>query len=455
MVETTQQRYSIPEYNRLSELSEARFNGVKFFVRTENLTSAGPRIIIHEYLNSDVLFVEDIGQIPNRFSIDAFIHGEYWFEDYQNLLNALNETGPKVLILPTFGTIEAAYAGQYSIDHSHTNIGEVRFRLNFIVGEVEPPFVSDFNETSDIISAGDTFRSRLQEAFENLWEAYETISGITQGIYDITRAGSRIINEYRNFMQSGPLGELLNLVTIGSASIGNLVTLPEDLAAIFIAGNDQVLGAFSTISIGLENGFETAMNMTYYGSTLSTNLVDIEEGRSGQEDTNIGDFDVPLWPEDTEERRVRNNNRLLMVNMVRTNSLVLAYEQATQIEYQTDTQIDAVRSQLEAAYKQLIITDTDNTPELIQNVQEVRESINTVRTRTNNFLQQQEQQVFTVSDLNLKVPTPASVLAYRLYAEDIDSTEDLFNRSIELASLNPNQRTDLMIGDVNIFKSSS
>ncbi|MEM7674700.1 MAG: DNA circularization N-terminal domain-containing protein, partial [Myxococcota bacterium] len=115
------------------QLSAASFKGVQFFVRSEEQTDNGRRIVLHEYPNSDTRFVEDLGLVPTKFSVDAFVFGENYQDAQRELESVLNEEGPGQLILPTFGGFEA-YALPYTVSAGQTEVGEVKFKLSFALG---------------------------------------------------------------------------------------------------------------------------------------------------------------------------------------------------------------------------------------------------------------------------------------------------------------------------------
>src|SRR3989304_6773530 len=104
-------------------LAQASWRGVVFSVRSEDLPSGGRKTALHEFPNSDERFVEDLGEIPQRFTVTAFVHGLDWLERGQALENALRTAGPGRLVLPTFGAW-TVWALPYSKTASQTSVGD-------------------------------------------------------------------------------------------------------------------------------------------------------------------------------------------------------------------------------------------------------------------------------------------------------------------------------------------
>ena len=76
-----------------SQLLPSSFRGVSFKIRGEVLPEEGRKIVLHEYVNSSARFVEDLGGIPSRFQVNAFVHGVDFRERSDALRAALNTKG--------------------------------------------------------------------------------------------------------------------------------------------------------------------------------------------------------------------------------------------------------------------------------------------------------------------------------------------------------------------------
>lgn len=426
----------------------ASFRGVEFRVRNEIQTNGGRRLILHEYLNSNTVFIEDIGEIPPKFSVDAFVHGSDWLEKKDALIQALNAEGSGRLILPSFGALEVK-AFDYSVDQSQTSLGEVRFSLSFAVGRRLPGPTATLKTAEDVFQSGDNARSVLQDVLEDNWKIPETQNNALTAIYDWTSVSTDILTATRNLLTSGVIGETRAAVNNFVTSLPNLINLPTTLAQRIGAGVSGDLGIFSLISAGLIGGSGLVVMTEFcsFGSGLHSNSIDIRNDVPNENNTIIGDFNIPLWEENTFQRIDRNDNRLSAVNFARVNAMVIAYEQAAAREYSTAVEIQNAREELESIHDQLMRIDVQNR-DILQSDPNVREAVEDVRISSLEILEQKEQRTFVLTEVNYGAPTSAFLIAYNLYAEKLNTVQDLEDRSILVRGLNPEQKTDQMSGDI-------
>ena len=76
------------------------------FVLDAGETHAGRRVAIHEYPYRDTIWVEDLGKLPRRFNITAFLVGDDVYSQRDALVNACEQAGPGTLVHPTMGTVQ-------------------------------------------------------------------------------------------------------------------------------------------------------------------------------------------------------------------------------------------------------------------------------------------------------------------------------------------------------------
>lgn len=76
------------------------------FVLDSGDTAAGRRVAIHEYPYRDDAWAEDLGKLPRRFTIQAFIVGDDVYQQRDAMLRACEEAGTGTLVHPTLGSIQ-------------------------------------------------------------------------------------------------------------------------------------------------------------------------------------------------------------------------------------------------------------------------------------------------------------------------------------------------------------
>lgn len=90
-------------------LRPASFRGVPFQVDDEG--TFGRRVQVHEYPNRDKPYTEDLGRAARRFTINAYLVGDDFFEVRDRLIVAIDTPGPGTLVHPYYGEIAVCIDG--------------------------------------------------------------------------------------------------------------------------------------------------------------------------------------------------------------------------------------------------------------------------------------------------------------------------------------------------------
>lgn len=114
----------------LSTLWYASFKGVPFWVETDE-EEGSRRVVIHQFPNRDDPFLEDLGEGPRRFSIDAYVAGDLADLQASGLGSQLTTLGPGVLVLPAHGPLFVRCV-EWSRNRSKDQHGKVAFTAKFI-----------------------------------------------------------------------------------------------------------------------------------------------------------------------------------------------------------------------------------------------------------------------------------------------------------------------------------
>ena len=423
----------------------ADFKGVPFSVRSEEIPNVGRRIIIHEYLNSDQRTPEDIGLIPDRFTVPAFVHGINFLAESDALRAALNSEGPGILNLPTFGRVEA-FALPYTVRTSQTAVGEIEFELSFVLGQPQLGPARSEKQLEDLFRETDDARGNVQLVLSLLWDKPETTLGLLASRYDVVQSMLRIENDYRPLLTDPTSDAWLNLITGTALSAPLLITSGLLLANGLIQNTKAQPGAWQSTSESIQQGaaLGIALEGTNFGEDLSIqidNLLDPFESEDVMTDA------PNFWPTDTVERNLRNEDRALLISVFRINSLLLAYEQAAAQDYETESEIVDTRALLHDAYERVIRSAV--TP--LEEDSRVVTTVNTARFTALEILERKSQFTPRITALTLVSVHSALSLAYTLYAEEFTEVEQLVDKSVELSALNPDISISRFVGDVSIF----
>lgn len=428
---------------RLKQLLPASWKGIPFFIRSEMLTEGGRRIVLHDYPNSSERFVEDIGALPPKFSITAFVTGDDFIDRAGQLERALQEPGKGRLSMPTFGA-RSLFALPYKKDASQTNVGEIRFDLEFVAGRTVSGPSAAPKTTQTVYAQGDAAREQIATALEDVWITPTGTANVIASQYDLEQFTAAVDELSAVVNNNAAINKLTKSIGANSQQI---VRTPSVLADTFIRG------LWQSVSVGLSDGagLSTLSAVTKFGSQLSLSLSDIKNA-SVPAGNNADSDVIPLWRPTTAGRAERNQNRLSLINAGRVASLVSAYEQAADATYSTDIEIEEARLALATEHQRLMRDDTEDKT-LIQSQAAVRRTVENVRVSALDVLDQKEQSAYTLTDIDNITPISAFILSYNLYAEQITTIDDLTARGLEIRALNPTQPADKLSDSVTVLQS--
>ena len=120
------------------ELRTASFRGVIFYVAEGSLT-AGRRLARHEYPQRDVPWLEDMGKRAREYKIDAYVIGDDYMRERDDLLNAIEAPGAGALVHPWHGS-KTVTVSECSLTESTQYGGMAKFAITFVeAGERQAP----------------------------------------------------------------------------------------------------------------------------------------------------------------------------------------------------------------------------------------------------------------------------------------------------------------------------
>lgn len=445
----------------LQDLLPASFNGVEFMIRNEVLPNEGRRIVLHEYPNSNERFVEDLGQLPSLFRLQAFVHGSDAAARRDALATALNAGGVGRLVLPSFGARDV-YALPYSIETDQKNIGEFRFSLEFAVGRPAAGPSLAQRDLQEVYDLGDVARQAIENQLSSVWETPSDAANAAVAAYDLGQAIDGAINELPNNLTTELTGNVQRIQQSVERSSFSLVRSGQSLANTLIGTNISGQGSdgfWQSFSIGFsdilgpnplggDSIFSGLLSLMQFGSGLTLRLSDL----SGDfVDTNAPVGTVALWPRDTAGRNERDNNRLRIVNTQRVNALIAGYEVIAARDYRTQDDISAARQSIEAEHD-ILMRDATEDETIIQSTPAVRTAVENVRLASLQVLEQKRNQTFDITTFNRGVAGSAFVEAYRLYGEDFTTSQALVDRTFEIRDLNPKQSAVAMVGEITALR---
>ena len=118
------------------QMQQATFKGVPFYWKKLR-TKLGKDSVSHEYAGSSRRFVEDMGQFPKVFTIEAEIGGgDAYLNNKQALEAAISSEGAGLLVHPTYGQVQCMAKPATCVE-SLEEVGIAKYTLTFEKTELE------------------------------------------------------------------------------------------------------------------------------------------------------------------------------------------------------------------------------------------------------------------------------------------------------------------------------
>jgi prophage DNA circulation protein len=150
------------------DLLPATFRNIPFKVEDED-GSFGRRVQTHEYPNRDKPYTEDLGRGTRRFSITAYLVGDDYMEQRNNLIAAIEQAGPGMLVHPYYGEMPVCIDGDIRVSHSGRDGRMCKLSLQFVeAGELSFPTAGAATEqklVSSCTAVDDCIESAFSDGF--------------------------------------------------------------------------------------------------------------------------------------------------------------------------------------------------------------------------------------------------------------------------------------------------
>ena len=188
------------------QLQPGSWRGVGFVLDAGD-TAAGRRVAIHEYPYRDEAWAEDLGKLPRRFSIQAFMVGDDCYQQRDDMLRAAEQPGAGTLVHPTLGSIQCVLL-EFACADRRERGRVVELQFTFIVaGDVLYPGAS-VATTQAVTSAAaklttasaSDLGSTLQRIGGAVKSAYQTVSHYGAIAMSVVGDASRIFNSVRGLV---------------------------------------------------------------------------------------------------------------------------------------------------------------------------------------------------------------------------------------------------------------
>jgi prophage DNA circulation protein len=429
-----------PPYNNpLDKLAVAKFRKTEFLVANEAESNRGRKTAIHDYPNSGKRLVQDLGQLPSTFDVTAVVSGEAFLSKAIVLKNALDQKGVGVLVLPHLGALNVV-ALPYNVDYSHKSVGVIRFTLKFTLSNTTEVPAKALASAQDVIQKADEAREASQEKFAANYKKPIGETSFIKAALAATSAVSTIIKDYSSELIVAN-AQIQGIVRDFQSDVSSIIVDPQLLAEKLIYGNTNLAnGLFASLSnllIGPEETLPQERN-----PIVQKVLSGIKFGQYA--------FTMSLWPNDTGDRIDRNVNRVVIVESVWVNTLLVAFEVAASYDYDTTEDIIGVTTALEEAYTTVMLSGDPQS--IYANDNDFKILIDDVKATCFDVLDQKLQQAYSISEYYVGGTQSIMGLTYRLYAENFLTVDQLQDFAENIVVLNTDQIPTEFSGNSNVFE---
>jgi hypothetical protein len=207
------------------------------------------------------------------------------------------------------------------------------------------------------------------------------------------------------------------------ANINDLVRDPVAYAAELF--NDGLLGEVFGSVLASRETLAALSELCRIGYNLPIDFKSIEDELLTNAERS---FLIPEFADDALYRITANKNRLLITNSLRLSLYAIYLQNAAANEYDTDEDIADVIQDIDDIYEGVVLDDSIDPLAALE--------IDTCRIETIKVLETKLLITPKISSIDLKVATVDVELAYRLYAETLESVDALTERSTVLSDLN-------------------
>ncbi len=364
---------SIPLSGWRTQLFDASFRGIKFFV-TGHEYSIGRRNVVHQYPLREMPYVEDMGLDADGFTIEGYIvqrkENLYnYFVERNNLIKALKEKGPGLLIHPFLGTQNVNVVGKSSIREDFSEGGMVRFTMSFVIAgenlyprpQVAPQDnmdeAADYADNYFLDSFGSDYTvddqpNWVKDSMENDTKSlFKMVKSTLNSIQDTLDAG---VNEAKAIVDEQDdeiLDNLLYPCRVGSS----IVTAVRSFIRIVNLEGSRVIGKIygecSDVIRATGINPDSKVVPLALGSSAVEALMHIAGNAFGDDSgqtTSTSPYGGTLVPitVTTPTRARQAANRIFLINLARNQAISIATRIAIRIDYKGYRDLKAIMEKI-------------------------------------------------------------------------------------------------------------
>jgi len=371
----------------LDRYRQASFRNVEFYIPAHE-GRGGRRVQSTEFPGRDEPYVQDHGRKSGGFTIDAYIIGDDYDIQRNDLITALNKKGPGKLVHPYLGVLKLQVAS-YTWRETNREMNMVRFVIN-------------------VIEAGDTkfpirVQDTVQEAAEAKSSALDAVKAAFAKAYNLNKYPATVSTATLAMAQkaSAAISSAKSTVSTVASYQRSMENFENQLDILYLKGSDLINDVSDLIGFGTnqDDEFEATNENALSSFNDMDNMKDV-----------TADEVVTSDPEDPTRLLEEAFQTLTIINQVGL---------LTIIDFESAQEAEILETQVFERIDEVLESTTDD---------DTYNALYDLRTVVAENLDNRAKSLPLLVEYIPRVTTPALVIAHELYG-NVDREQELIDRN--------------------------
>jgi len=373
-----------------ARLPDGQFRDAFFFYQ-ESSGSGGRKTQTHEYPNKTERYVEDLGGLEKKFTLNVFTDDNVSYSERDALIKELDKAGVGTLVHPSFGDLEVVVVG-YTFAESVKELGITKFTINFEVASQNVLPTKTTATKGRLAQLKSDILGDNEKAFDDGWQSVKNAKAkFDSGVKTLKRTANKINNIAKQIQGAGDsFADAITSLNQIVNSANKLVQAPSVLAS-------NLRTSFDNLGVAFKNSkdlFNTTKKL--FGFNESDQAI-------------VGNSQI--------QKDIKTNQDQLN-NFVNVAVLAIAYDASVNIEYNNLQELNQVIADLENGFNQLPDTIDKN----------LRDALLQMKIEATNIFSELAISLPNVPSYNVINPISLNNLIFKLYGSlELKETIRLLN----------------------------
>jgi len=390
-------------------LQPASFRGVPFFWQ-DTSGNVGRRVEVHEYTKRDNHWAEDLGlSTAKPLRLRAFVLGANYMAERDQLIEALNKSGPGTLVHPRRGAMQVIALDESTWTESTREGGMASFDLVFVLaGKQELPAVQA-DTVSAVTQAVNSGLTAVQNDFEDKFKVTGFAAYVLDTAQQWYQTGLDVLGKYGQY--TGIATRFLLTLSGMKDSFLSLIRTPKILAENMIDAFRDLVGESTDIQTPLAIQSEMVATMNNIETVVTTTQA--RQQQAANRAALIELYSIAA--------------SLLTIQSIAEQSQNLAVQSNVDSPFDSYNQAIAIRDQLTTELDVLAETASD----------ELYVAIRDVQAAFSRHIEAHGFQLQRIASYTAHISLPALVAAHTLYGDASREADIVRRNNIEYPNFIP------------------